>query len=97
MGGEEAYRRERAADGDGLDDVPHPLYHSQSEISVKNASGIMYRATHVLGSGDAARIVDAHVPLVQRRDGPHRLALPLRQAGILEVGDRAAGELEYPR
>lgn len=53
--------------------------------------------THVFGRGDAPRVVDADIPLVEGGDGPRRLALFLRQAVVLKVADRAARELEYPR
>ena len=54
-------------------------------------------ATHVFSGGDAARVVNAHIPLVQRGDRPRCLALLLRHTGVLEVRDRAARELEDPR
>ena len=53
--------------------------------------------TYIFGGGDAARVVDADVPLVQRGDGPRRLALLFWQTGVVVVSDRAARELEDPR
>ena len=56
----------------------------------------MTHATNLFCSLDAARVVYAHIPLMQRSDGPRRLALFFGEAVVLEVGDRPAGQLEYP-
>lgn len=40
--------------------------------------------------GHAPRVVDAHIPLVERGDRPERLALLLRQACVFVVSNRAA-------
>ena len=56
----------------------------------------MTHATNLFCSLDAARVVYAHIPLMQRGDGPRCLALFFREAVVLEVGDRPAGQLEDP-
>ena len=67
-----------------------PSIHCGGKASQYTEAERLTGRTYAFGGGNAPRVINPHLPLVQGCDGPDRLALFLGKAGVLEVGDRTS-------